>query len=648
MAPSPLADSIAAETGPVMAGCCHAVNQLSGTVPYLRANAKGSDRFVILSPMRYDGIDRQICQKQIKHRRREKSSKMFLPTTRDEMDRLGWHQCDIILVTGDAYIDSPFIGAALIGRVLADRGYKTGIIGQPDIHSSKDIARLGEPALFWGVTGGCVDSMVANYTALKKRRKLDDYTPGGINDQRPDRAVIAYTNLIRRYFKPTVPIVLGGIEASLRRIAHYDFWSGKIRRSILLDAKADYLLFGMAHDSILDFARALADKSPVEALRGLVYISNTPAGKMLPAFEAVLKDKKAYSDSFHIFYQNNDPLTAQKLCQPHNNRFLIINPPAEYSSTEVLDHIHGLGFERDLHPYHKARGEVRALDTIRFAIPTHYGCYGECHFCAISVHQGRTVRFRSPDAIVREAADIARLKGFKGYITDLGGPTANMYGFECKRKLAAGACQDRRCLYPVTCRHLKPDHTHHISLIRKVEKVPGVKKVFISSGIRYDMILDDHKNGTAYLKQLVSSNISGQMKIAPEHVDPALLRHMGKPSSQRLVAFKKLFDQLNREAGKKQFLTYYLIAAHPGCSMNEMALLKTFAREKLNIAPEQVQIFTPSPSTYSSLMYYTEKDPFSNASLFVEKDPGKKQAQKDRVTRKPHIGNKKKGRKKQK
>lgn len=559
---------------------------------------------------------------------------MFLPTTMKEVKELNWSRLDVILVTGDSYIDSPFIGVAIIGKVLVDNGFRVGIIAQPDMDSRADISRLGEPALFWGITGGCVDSMVANYTATKKRRKKDDYTPGGINNRRPDRAVIAYSNLIRKHFKKTRPIVLGGIEASLRRIAHYDFWSNKMRRSILFDAKATYLLFGMAHSTIIKFATALRENKNPDHLKGVAFISKEKKGKELPSFETVQKDKNKYIESFHIFYENNDPITAQRLCQKHNDRYLVLNPPSPYSTTKELDHIHSLGFERDLHPFYKKSGSVRALDTIRFSIPIHYGCYGECNFCAISVHQGQTVRYRSEDSIVSEAKAISRLEDFKGYITDLGGPTANMYGFECKKKLKKGACQDKRCLFPTPCKSLAPDHSKQIRLIQKIEQLPGIKKVFISSGIRYDLILNDKKNGAAYLEKIVRDNVSGQMKVAPEHAIPHVLRLMGKQHIDLLLTFKNKFDTLSKKSGKKQFLTYYLIAAHPGCSMKDMDALKKFTTQKLKITPEQVQVFTPSPCTYSTLMYSTGLDPFSMTPIFVEKNPKNKEKQKQIITKK--------------
>ncbi len=567
---------------------------------------------------------------------------MFLPTTPNELKKRGITQLDIILVTGDAYIDSPFMGVSLIGKVLESKGYQVGIIAQPNIEDGEDISRLGQPRLFWGITAGAVDSMVANYTASKKRRQRDDYTPGGINDCRPDRAVIAYTNLIRRYFKPTVPIVLGGIEASLRRIAHYDFWSNKIRRSILFDARADYLVYGMAHASILNLAGALNNEQDTRDIPGIGFISKEKKGLELPSFEAVQKDKRQYIESFKLFYANTDPITAKGICQQHNDRYLVLNSPEKYSTTAELDLIHALDFERDLHPYHKPRGSVRALETIRFSIPTHYGCYGECNFCAITVHQGRTVRYRSDASILAEAKSFTRDKDFKGYITDLGGPTANMYGYECKKKLKKGACQDKRCLFPTICPSLDPDHSPQVRLIQRLEQLPGIKKVFINSGIRYDLILNDKKHGNAYIAKLTRDNVSGQMKVAPEHTGKRVLDLMGKQGIDDLLAFKQTFDRLSKKSDKKQFLTYYLIAAHPGCDLKDMNRLKQFTSEKLGINPEQVQIFTPTPSTFSTLMYYTGMDPFTMEKIFVEKSLQGKEKQKQVVTAKSAGFHKKK------
>jgi uncharacterized radical SAM protein YgiQ len=559
---------------------------------------------------------------------------VFLPTTLHELKTLGWDALDVILVTGDSYIDSPYIGAAVIGKVLHAAGYRVGIIAQPDISTPTDITRLGEPRLFWGVTGGSVDSMVANYTATRKKRKQDDYTPGGVNNRRPDRAGIAYANLIRRHFKNTAPIVLGGIEASLRRVAHYDYWDDKLRGSILFDAKADYLVYGMGEKTVLELAAALRHNTPAQAVRGLCYIAKeAPAGYVqLPSLEAVRADKHAFIEMFHTFYHNTDPLTAKGLCQPHGDRCLVQNPPAAWETQAELDAVYALGYERAQHPFYEAQGKVRALETIQFSIPTHRGCYGECNFCAIAVHEGRTIRWRSEEAILAEAEAFTHTPGFKGIIQDVGGPTANMYGYECDKKLRRGVCEQKRCTFPGVCPLVKPDHQPQTALLRKIRRIPGVRKAFVASGIRYDLLLEDEAGGEAYLKELVAHHISGQMKVAPEHVDDGVLGLMGKPGTASLLEFKRRFEKLTREAGKPQFLTYYLIAAHPGCSEAEMQQVQRFAAQKLHIHPEQVQVFTPTPSTYSTLMYYTELDPFTLQPLFVEKNLAKKARQKEIVT----------------
>lgn len=561
---------------------------------------------------------------------------MLLPTTRNELDKLGWDRPDVILITGDSYIDSPFIGVAVIGKVLLNACYRVGIIAQPDIHSDIDICRLGEPRLFWGVTGGCIDSMLANYTATKKKRKTDDYTPGGVNNRRPDRAVIIYTNLIKRYFKQTQPIVLGGIEASLRRIAHYDYWSNQVRRSILFDTKADILLYGMAEKSVVELAKCLATNRQFQNIRGLCYISKSPVEDYIeiPSFETVSKNKIAFIEMFHTFYKNNDPLTAKGLMQRHGLRYLIQNPPMPYQTQTELDEVYNLDFERKQHPYYEKLGKVKALETIKFSISTHQGCYGECNFCAIGIHEGRTVRWRSELSILTEAEKLTREPDFKGYILDVGGPTANMYGFECDKKLKHGVCQERRCIFPDICQQLKIDHSKQLELLRQIRKIKGVKKVFIASGIRYDLIQKDHKFGQQYFRELVEHHISGQLKVAPEHSEDHVLKMMGKQNIDSLLRLKKDFDQLNRELGKKQFLTYYLIAAHPGCTEYDMQKLKQFISINLRIIPEQVQIFTPTPSTYSSVMYFTEMDPFTMKPVFVEKETTRKEKQKNRVVNK--------------
>ena len=566
---------------------------------------------------------------------------MFLPTTREELGQLGWDQLDIILVTGDSYIDSPFIGVALIGRVLQRAGYRVGVIAQPDTQSQRDISRLGEPRLFWGVSGGSIDSMVANYTALKKKRKKDDYTPGGINNRRPDRATIVYTNLIRCFFKNTRPIVLGGIEASLRRIAHYDFWSDRVRASILFDAKADYLLYGMAEKAAVELAGALRAGSDVRGIRGLCYIArdNVFAGKRdsyleLPPYETVSGDKLAFIEMFHAFYQNSDPLLAKGLFQKHGTRYLVQNPPSHYLTQAELDAVYALDFERAQHPYYQRQGEVRALETIRFSVSTHRGCYGECNFCSIAVHEGRRIQWRSPHSILAEVKRLTCYPDFKGYILDVGGPTANMYGVECETKMVRGNCPKRRCLYPGVCPSLKADHRRQLQLLRKVRRIKGVKKVFVASGIRYDLLLSDQRYGTQYLRELIEHHVSGQMKVAPEHSEDNVLKMMGKPGKASLMKFRELFHRMSRAAEKEHYLTYYLIAGHPGCNENDMQKLKRFAGRTLRINPEQVQIFTPTPSTYSSLMYYVEMDPFTGEPIFVEKDPHRKARQKNIVVQK--------------
>ncbi|MEA1915579.1 MAG: YgiQ family radical SAM protein [Campylobacterota bacterium] len=579
---------------------------------------------------------------------------MFIPTTQKELNDLGWKQLDVILVSGDTYIDSPYSGMAIVGQLLLQQGYKVGIIAQPKCDSDSDIKRLGEPKLFWGVSSGLVDSMVANYTALKKFRNSDDFTPGMKNDRRPDRATLVYSNLIRQYFKDTAPIVIGGIEASLRRTAHFDFWSNKVRGSILFDAKADILVYGMAEKSIIEVAAALRDNLSIENIRGICYISkiNRDEYIQLPSLKLCQdkNDKNKFIDMFHLFYDNNDPLTANGLSQEHNGRFLIQNPPQFYMQEEEIDNVYNLPYEREVHPYYEAQGKVKAMETIRFSVTTHHGCYGECNFCAISVHQGRTIRSRSEDSILKEVETFTKNKKFKGVISDVGGATANMYGYECDKKLKKGTCEDIRCTghrmfnpmkftkpkdkeYKI-CPVLKPNHKRNITLLQNIRKMDGVKKVFVNSGIRYDLINDDEYYGKEYLKEIVNHHVSGQMKIAPEHSESKVLKYMGKPDKKVLTDFKQNFTDLNKQSGKNQFLTYYMIAAHPGSTQKDMEDLKSFANADLKLNPEQVQVFTPTPSTYSTLMYYTELDPWTREKVFVEKDPMKKQKQKDVVTAK--------------
>ena len=572
-----------------------------------------------------------------------------MPATLREVRDMGWDGLDVVLVTGDAYIDSPHSGVAVIGRVLMDAGYRVGVVAQPDVGTGKDIQRLGEPALFWGVTSGNVDSMVANYTASGKRRKSDDMTPGGKNERRPDRAVIVYANLIRRYFKNTRPIVLGGVEASLRRVSQYDAWSDSIRRSVLFDAKADYIVYGMGEQAVVELAQALREKRGVEHIRGICYVSGDvpepdaafadPAVR-LPDHAAVAKSKKQFGEMFKTFCQNADPATGKRLCQLQDTRFLVQNPPPLPPTSRQLDEIYELPFSRKLHPLDEKDGAVKALDTVRFSLTTHRGCFGDCRFCAIAVHQGRRVVSRTKESILREARSFLSHPDFKGIVSDAGGPTANMYGMECERKKKKGSCKDKGCLFPVVCKGLRLDHGPQIELLKALRDIEGIRKVFVGSGIRYDLIVEDRENGEAYLENLLRHHVSGQMKIAPEHVADNVLRLMGKPGRKTLEEFLAMFERMRRKTGANVFLTYYLMAAHPGCALSHMKDLRTFASRTLRLLPEQIQIFTPTPSTWSSLMYYSETDPFSGERIFVEKKAGGKQKQKDALGKKSHWGKK--------
>jgi len=540
---------------------------------------------------------------------------MFIPATEKEMKERGWDSLDIILVSGDAYIDSSYNGTAVIGHWLIDNGFRVGVIPQPSLDND-DIEHLGRPELFWGVSGGCVDSMVANYTATKKFRKEDDFTPGGVNDRRPDRACIAYTNLIRKHFKNSF-IALGGIEASLRRVAHYDLWSDSVRRSILFDAKADVITYGMAELSNLTLAQCLRDKKEWIDIPGICYASSIKRSGYtdIPSYEKCKEDRDEFIKAFNIFYRSNDR-RSNGIVQKHGERFLVQNPPQRIDP-ETLDRIYGMDFENRVHPMHSKYGKVRATDTIKQSITTHRGCYGECNFCAIAVHQGRTVISRSEDSVVREAERMASAKGFNGIIYDVGGPTANMYGIECPKKMESGECKNKRCMFPKICDSMPVDHSPQIRLLNRIENIDGVKKVFVSSGIRYDLVLADD-NGKEYIDKIVKDNVSGQLKIAPEHVSEEVLHLMGKPGRNVLLKFKEEFEDSNKKFGKDQYLTYYFMAAHPGCYERHMEDLDKFIHSRLKTNPEQVQIFTPTPSTVSTMMYYTRRDQENTKDIKAE------------------------------
>jgi uncharacterized radical SAM protein YgiQ len=555
---------------------------------------------------------------------------LFIPATIEEAGEHGWERFDVILVSGDAYIDAPSSGVSVIGHVLMGAGYRVGIISQPDTGSDRDIARLGEPLLYWGVTSGSVDSLISNYTATGKRRMNDDLTPGGKNTRRPDRAVIAYTNLIRRRFKHTAPIVIGGLEASLRRTAHYDYRDAGIRRSILFDSKADILVYGMGERSALALAARMQAGDDWREIPGICYISgDREKGYVeLPSFEAAADDSKKFLNMLRMLFRNSDPACGEGMVQRHGDRFLIHNPPSPPLSARELDRVHDLPYERDVHPVCKKMGEVRALETVRFSIATHRGCFGGCNFCAIGAHQGSMIISRSVDSICREAKSFTRHPDFRGIIPDIGGATANMYGMGCRKMETEGACIGRRCLSPRVCGSLKISHRRQIDLLRRIRAIPGVKKAFIASGIRHDLVLADRTWGEEYLSEIVLHHVSGQLKVAPEHSVGNVLALMGKPLVESLIEFRSLFNRLSRCAGKKQYLTYYLIAAHPGCTLKDMADLRGFVHAKLRLSPEQVQIFTPSPSTWSSFMYYAGEDPFTGKKIFVERNNRKKERQK--------------------
>ena len=566
---------------------------------------------------------------------------MFLPTNAEEMRRLGWDAVDAVLVSGDAYVDSPYSGTAVIGQVLLKAGFRVGILSQPPVGDPAAFREFGPPRLFWGISAGCVDSMVANYTASGKKRRQDDFTPGGINNRRPDRATIVYANLARAAFRPARPIILGGIEASLRRVAHYDFWSDKVRRPVICDAKADALCYGMGERAMVAFAEALRDGKDWHGIRGICYLAaeaDVPARTLatavrLPSFAEVSapteEGRRAFLAAFNLFAAEQDAVTARPLLQKTDTRFLVHNPPALPLEQKELDAVHDIPYMLDAPPSIRAQGTIRALDTIRFSVTTHRGCYGNCRFCAIAVHQGRRVVSRSPDSIVGEVARFARHPRFRGTVADVGGPTANMYAIDCARKEKEGACPHKDCLFPSVCPALKPDHSAQLALLKRLRSLPGVKHVFVASGLRPDLIAADAAHGCDYVEALARHHVSGQLKLAPEHVVDHVLAAMGKPGVESLLRFKDRFDAASRRCGKRQFLTYYFIAAHPGCTEGDMRALKRFAQTRLNLHPEQVQIFTPTPLTASTAMYYTGLDPATGRPVFRARSFRDRQRQKD-------------------
>jgi uncharacterized radical SAM protein YgiQ len=555
----------------------------------------------------------------------------LLPMSRAELAARGWERCDVILVTGDAYVDHPSYGVALVSRLLESRGWRVGIIAQPDWRSLDDFRQLGEPRLFFGVTGGNVDSMIANLSSGKRRRKTDDYAPGDRAGLRPDRATIVYANRLREAYA-AVPIVLGGLEASLRRLAHYDFWDDKVRRSVLLDARADILVYGMAERQIAEIATRLDRGEVLDGIRGTVVARATagapPDAVVLPSFERVAADKAAYGEAFRLSYANMDPGAAKALVQPHGDRVVVQYPPARTLGTTELDALHGLPFARRWHPRYDAQGGIRALETVRHSIISHRGCCGECSFCAITYHQGRIVQSRSEGSVLQEVRVVAAQPDFRGTITDIGGPTANLHAAHCKRWDRDRTCAHRRCLVPEKCPSLDLGYNDCIRLYRKAAEVPGVKHVFLGSGLRHDLLVGPAAD--AYLRQICAHQVSGLLKVAPEHCDDGVLRLMNKPGFAVYEAFVKRFKAAAKAVGKEIYIVNYFITSHPGASLRENLKLALYLAKR-RIKPEQIQDFIPAPGTLATCMYYTGRDPLTGKPVHVARSEKERRQQRAMV-----------------
>ena len=557
----------------------------------------------------------------------------FLPVShRDMLDR-GWDAVDFVYVSGDAYVDHPSFGSAIITRLLEANGYRVGFIAQPDWTDEQSIAVFGEPRLGFLVSAGNMDSMVNHYTVAKKKRKRDAYTPGGQAGKRPNHAAVVYSNLIRRTYKKT-PIILGGIEASLRRLAHYDYWSDKLKRSILLDSGADLVSYGMGEHSIIEIADALASGlsiGDITYIDGTVYRASSLAhvydAEMLPSFLEMQADKLAYARSFAVQYRNSDPFTGKRLVEPYSDHeFVVQNPPASPLTQEELDAVYRLPYARTYHPMYEKDGGVPAITEVKFSLSSNRGCFGECSFCALTFHQGRIVQARSHESLLDEAKLICEDPDFKGYIHDVGGPTANFRAPACAKQLKKGACPNKRCLFPEPCKQLDADHGDYLDLLDKLRKLPGVKKVFVRSGIRFDYVLADAEHGGDFVRKLAEHHVSGQLRVAPEHVSDAVLSVMGKPEHRVYERFVREFDAVNKKLGKKQFAVPYLMSSHPGSTLAEAIELAEYCRD-LGYMPEQVQDFYPTPSTMSTCMYYTGVDPRTMEPVFVPRSPHEKALQ---------------------
>ena len=556
---------------------------------------------------------------------------MFLPISKEDMKKRGWEQVDFVYVIGDAYVDHPSFGHAIISRILESRGYKVGIISQPDWKDKNSVTIFGEPRLGFLVSAGNMDSMVNHYSVSKKRRPSDAYTPGGVMGKRPDYAAVVYGNLIRQTYKNT-PIILGGIEASLRRLAHYDYWSDKVKRSVLLDSGADMISYGMGERSIVEIADAL--NAGIE-IQDLTYLDGTVVkvkdldsiydAEILPGFEEIKESKETYARSFYKQYCNTDPFSGKRLVEPYNEHLYVVqNPPAKPLTQMEMDDVYALPYMRTFHPSYKKDGGIPAAKEIQFSLISNRGCFGGCSFCALTFHQGRIIQTRSKESLVQEAKLCIQEPEFKGYIHDVGGPTANFRQPACKKQLKYGACTNKQCLFPELCKNLVADHKEYIDILRTLRSLPKVKKVFIRSGIRFDYLLAD--KDPAFLKELCEYHVSGQLKVAPEHVSDAVLQKMGKPKNSVYETFTKKFYKMNEQLGKKQYLVPYLMSSHPGSTLKEAVELAEYCRD-LGYMPEQVQDFYPTPSTISTCMYYTGLDPRTMEAVYVPKNPHEKAMQ---------------------
>ncbi|MCD8105527.1 MAG: YgiQ family radical SAM protein [Lachnospiraceae bacterium] len=554
----------------------------------------------------------------------------FLPTTPLEMEERNIKQLDFVYVCGDAYVDHPSFGHAIISRVLTAHGYSVGILSQPDWRRKESVMALGRPRLGFLVSAGNMDSMVNHYTVSKKRRSTDAYTPGGVIGKRPDYAVVVYCNLIRWAYRD-VPIIAGGIEASLRRLAHYDYWSDSLKRSVLMDSGADLISYGMGERSIVEIADALDSGL---SIRDITFIDGTCYKTrhledvydyvLLPSYEEMKADKSKYAQSFYTQYLNTDPFTSKRLAEPCGAVYVVQNPPSKPLTTQEMDDIYDLPYCRAAHPSYEALGGVPALHEVKFSLISNRGCFGGCSFCALTFHQGRIVQVRSHDSIVKEARQMTEEPDFKGYIHDVGGPTANFRHPACKKQMEHGVCKNRQCLFPEPCKHLDADHSDYVALLRRLRALPKVKKVFIRSGIRFDYLLADSSD--TFFRELVTYHISGQLKVAPEHVSDRVLEMMGKPKHCVYQRFTEAFQKMNQACGMEQYLVPYLMSSHPGCSMKEAVELSCYLRD-LHFSPEQVQDFYPTPSTISTCMYYTGLDPRTMKPVYVEKNPHRKKLQ---------------------